>query len=71
MDNNDLTTQEPAPVIEKVSLKEISQEQDVIDLEEDTPINNLIKSMMALEGKDLDRAIAFVEKKLEILKKLK
>lgn len=71
MDNNDLTTQEPAPVIEKVSLEEINHEQDVLDLEEDTPINNLIKSMMALEGKDLDRAIAFVEKKLEILKKLK
>lgn len=71
MDNNDLTTQEPAPVIEKVSLKELNQEQNALNLEEDTPINNLIKSMMALEGEDLDKAIAFVEKKLEILRKLK
>lgn len=70
MDNKDLTVQEPAPVIEKVNLNEINQEQNLLDLEEDTPINNLIKSMMALKGKDLDRAIAFVEKKLEILKKL-
>lgn len=70
MENENLNEQ-PAPVVEKVSLKEIKQDQNSIDLEEDTPMNNLIKSMMALKGEDLDKAIAFVNKKLEILKKLR
>lgn len=70
MENENLNEQ-PAPKVEKVSVKQLKQEQSKLDLEENTPINNLIKSMMALKGEDLDKAIAFVEKKIEILKKLK
>lgn len=70
MENENLNEQ-PAPVVEKISVEELKQEQNKLDLEENTPINNLIKSMMALEGEELDKAIAFVNKKLEILKKLK
>lgn len=70
MENENLNEQ-PTPIVEKVSVKQLKQEQNKLDLEENTPINNLIKSMMALEGEDLDKAIAFVEKKIEILKKLK
>lgn len=71
MENIELNNEQPAPTIEKISTKEIKNEQVKLDLEEDTPINNLIKSMIALEGEDLDKAIALVEKKLDILKKLK
>lgn len=71
MENIELDNGQPAPTIEKISTKEIRNEQVKLDLEEDTPINSLIKSIMALEGEDLDKAIALVERKLEILKKLK
>lgn len=70
MENENLNEQ-PAATIEKINLKELKHEQDLLNLDEDTPINNLIKSMMNLRGEELDKAIAFVNKKLEILKKLK
>lgn len=71
MENNINDLNQPAPSIEKVSVAELRQEQSNLDLEADTPINNLIKSMLALEGEDLDKALVFVKKKLEILKNRK
>lgn len=70
--NNELNeTEQPAPVIEKVSLKNIETERNDIELEADDPINNLIKAALELDEEDLKKAIAFINKKLEILKNKK
>lgn len=68
---NELLNGEPAPVVEKVTLKDVRNEKEKIDFEEDTPVNNFIKAAMALNDKELDKAIAFINKKLEILKNKK
>ncbi len=68
---NELDTMQPAPVVEKVSLKDLKDEKEKIDFEENTPVNNFIKTAMALNDEDLDKAIAFVNKKLEIFKNKK
>ena len=70
--NNELNeTEQPAPVIEKVSLKNIETERNDIELEADDPINNLIKAALELDEEYLKKAIAFIDKKLEILKNKK
>ena len=70
--NNELNeTEQPAPVIEKVSLKNIETERNDIELEADDPINNLIKAALELDEEDLKKAIAFIDKKLGILKNKK
>ncbi len=68
---NELLNGEPAPIVEKVTLKDVRNEKEKIDFEEDTPVNNFIKAAMALNDKELDKAIAFINKKLEILKNKK
>lgn len=68
---NELINKEPAPVVEKVSVKDLNEEKNKIDFEEDSPVNNLIRTAMALSDEDLDKALAFVNKKLEILKNKK
>lgn len=68
---NELLNNEPAPVVEKVTIKDVKQEKEKIDFEEDTPVNNFVKAAMALNDKELDKAIAFINKKLEILKNKK
>ena len=63
--------QQPAPVIEKVSIKDLDQERLNLDLEDDNLVNNLIKSMLALNEEELKKAIDYLDKKIEILKNLK
>ena len=63
--------QQPAPVIEKVSLEDLGQERLNLDLEDDNLVNNLIKSMLALNEEELKKAIDYLDKKIEILKNLK
>lgn len=68
---NELINNEPAPTVEKVSVKDLKNEKSKIELEQNTPVNNFVKAAMALSDEDLDKAIAFVNKKLEILKNKK
>ena len=63
--------QQPAPVIEKVSIKDLDEERLNLDLEEDNLVNNLIKSMLALNEEDTKKAIEYLNKKIEILKNIK
>jgi len=63
--------QQPAPVIEKVSIKDLDQERLNLDLEDDNRVNNLIKSMLALNEEELKKAIEYLDKKIEILKNIK
>jgi len=63
--------QQPAPVIEKVSIKDLDQERLNLDLEDDNLVNNLIKSMLALNEEELKKAIEYLDKKIEILKNIK
>lgn len=63
--------QQPAPVIEKVSLEDLDQERLNLDLEDDNLVNNLIKSMLALNEEELKKAIDYLDKKIEILKNIK
>ena len=63
--------QQPAPVIEKVSLEDLDQERINLDLEDDNLVNNLIKSMLALNEEELKKAIDYLDKKIEILKNIK
>ena len=65
---NELLNNEPAPVVEKVTIKDVKEEKEKIDFNEDTPVNNFVKAAMALNDKELDKAIAFINKKLEKLK---
>ena len=71
MENEIINEEQPAPVIEKISTDILDQERAMLDLEEDTVVNGLIKSMLALNGEELKKAISYVEKKLETLKNLK
>lgn len=70
-ENENMNNEQPAPVVEKVSLKEIQQEKTKVNLDEDTPFNRLLKAAMALEGDDIKKAQAYLEKKIEKLKNLK
>jgi hypothetical protein len=63
--------QQPAPVIEKVSIEDLDEERLNLDLEEDNLVNNLIKSMLALNEEDTKKAIEYLNKKIEILKNIK
>ncbi|MBR3885064.1 MAG: hypothetical protein IKJ33_01165 [Clostridia bacterium] len=71
MENEIINEEQPAPVIEKVSLEDLDQERVMLDLEEDNLVNNLIKSMLALNNEELTKAIDYLDKKIEVLKKLK
>jgi len=68
---NELINNEPAPTVEKVSIKDLKDEKSKIELEQDTPVNNFVKTAMALSDEDLDKALAFVNKKLKLLKNKK
>lgn len=71
MDNEIINDEQIAPTIEKVSLKEIQNENTQQMLESDDPTARLIKSVLALRGPALEKALNFVEKKLEKLKNRK
>lgn len=72
MNNETINEEEQsAPVIEKVAKSDLKQERNKLDLENDSVASELINSMLALNEEELDKAIAFVKKKLEILKNKK
>ena len=66
LSNNDQNS-----IVEKVSKKNIKKEQAQISLEENNSINNLIKVASKLSLEDLKRAVAFVNKKIELLRNKK
>lgn len=74
MENNDnekLENEQQTPVIEKVSLKNIEAERAELEMDEDNPFDRFIETSLKLNDEDLDKAIAFLKKKLEILKNRK
>lgn len=74
MENNDnekLENEQQTPVIEKVSLKNIEAERAELEMDEDNPFDRFIETSLKLNDEDLDKAIAFLKKKLEILKNKK
>ena len=71
MENEILNEQQPAPSVEKVSVKELKKEQGKLELENNKLVKDFIDSVMALSNEDLDRALAFLNKKLDMLKKIK
>lgn len=70
MQNENLNNQ-PAPVVEKVAKKVLKTEKNKIDVESNKVVNDFINTVMALSDEDLEKALAFVNKKVELLKKLK
>lgn len=71
MENNIVNGEQPVSSVEKISKIDLKTEQNKMSLEENTPVNNFINTVMSLNDKELDKAIAFINKKLEILKKKK
>lgn len=71
MQNENLNIGQPAPVVEKVAKQTLKSEQNKIDIENNKVINDFINTVWALSDEDLDKALAFVNKKLELLKKIK
>lgn len=71
MENNIVNGEQPVSSVEKISKTDLKTEQNKMSLEENTPVNNFINTVMSLNDKELDKAIAFINKKLEILKKNK
>lgn len=74
MENNDnekLENEQQTPVIEKVSLKNIEAERAELEMDEDNPFDRFIETSLKLNDEDLDKAIAFLKKKLEIIKNKK
>ena len=67
---NKLTDNSTA-VVERVSKKQIKQTQAEIKLSEDDAVSNLVKVAFEMTDEELDKAIAFLDKKIELLKKLK
>lgn len=72
MNNETINEEEQsAPVIEKIKKSDLKQERNKLDLENDSVASELINSMLALNEEELDKAIAFVKNKIEILKNKK
>ena len=70
METNNLNN-ETAPVVEKVSLKQVKQEKAQASIEENEILNKLVNSALAMTNEERLKAIAFLDRKLQILKKLK
>jgi hypothetical protein len=70
METNNLNN-ETAPVVEKVSLKTVKQEKAQASIEENEILSKLVSSALAMTDEERLKAIAFLDKKLQILKKLK
>ena len=68
MENN--LNDNPVSVVEKVSMQQIKQVQSELKSSENKTISNLIEAACALNDEEIDKAIAFLDKKLEMLKKL-
>lgn len=70
METNNLNN-ETAPVVEKVSLKQVKQEKAQASIEENEVLSKLVNSALAMTDEERLKAIAFLDRKLQILKKLK
>lgn len=62
---------EPSPVVEKVSLKDVKTEKNKQNFETNPILNDLFNSMLALNEEELKQAIAYVQSRLDILNKYK
>ncbi len=73
MDNENIMNNQPAPVVEKVSLDSINSEKESLDNQPvtDNSMTKLLNIMMSMNEKELKKAAAYVEKKIEKLNKLK
>ena len=73
MENKEVFNEEqPAPVIEKISLNDINKERANLEPDEaDVIIKNLLNSVLSLKKENIKKAIAYLDKKIEILKNLK
>lgn len=70
MENENLV-EEPKPVVEKVTLKDIEEENNKLSPEEQQLADELAASVLAMSKEELQKANAFLKKKLEILKNRK
>ena len=71
MQNENLDVNQPAPVVEKVAKKTLKREKTKLEVESVKVVKDFVDAVMALSDEDLDKALAFVNKKLETIKKLK
>lgn len=71
MENENLIEGQPEPVIEKVTLKEIEEENNKLSPEDQQLSDELANAVLAMNEEELQKAIAFIKKKLEILKNRK
>lgn len=71
MENENLVERQPEPVIEKVTLKEIEEENNKLSPEDQQLSDELANAVLAMNEEELQKAIAFIKKKLEILKNRK
>lgn len=71
MENENLISNQDENIVKKVSLKEIEEEKNKLSPEELKLAEDLAKSILALNEEQLKRAIAFVDKKIKLIKKLK
>ena len=71
MENENVNVEQAVSSVEKVSKSDLKTEHNKMNLEENTPVNNFVNAVNSLSDKDLDKALAFINKKLEILKKKK
>lgn len=71
MEENLINNNEPTPVVEKVSIKTVRQEKASVEAENNEVINNLVNSALSMNEEEIQKAIAFVQKKIDILKKIK
>ena len=71
MQNDNLNIEQPTPVVEKVKKKILNTEKTKLNIENNKVISDFISSVMALSDEDLDKALAFINKKIDLLKKIK
>ncbi len=69
MENENLINEQQAPVVEKVSAEAMTNEQAETQPATSSAFSDLIDSMLALNDKEIKKAIAYVEKQMEKLKK--
>ena len=70
-ENNENLTDQPSPVIEKVSLKELRQEHQKLEDEKPTFADEMIDAMMNLTDEQADMVMKELDKKIEYLARKK
>ena len=69
MQNENLNNENAAPVVEKISKKTLKAEKTQMSIENNALLNNLLNTINALSDEDLDKTLAFVNKKVDLIKK--